>query len=550
MKRIFTFILMITFLAACETMHGPVEVPTDVVKSDGIGIAISQVKDNSAVIELNPKGEGAYFAYMVAQGDEPHQLDSALLYRLAYSDIAIKQESLEWGVLDGANSMSFTVEKLEPNTKYQVYAVAGSTTGVPSEISIESFTTSDKVAPEFVKSEFSETGVVVTFSESISKKEGDLVALYYAINSEEIQSGESVGEVAIPDDNVSVEGNTVTITLPEIPNGAFYTIDFPEGKFVDVCENESLPLVSTLIFPRGATGPETEGVWGFTEDKNFVIPELNIPVVTSLKEPVIIPMDETVTLAGFTSAAKITLTYTKGKRETSYNMVPGEDIDIHPMSSSAIFFFYPEDTDMGTQISLTISDGSIVDPYGNGNDEWTYNTIYSYGYTVEDVIGLYEVKFTSYFDHLNYITDLTIEESDDPEKGEVMITSVFGLPAQTPVYGSFDSDSGLLEFPKFSVLNGVSLSDGSIAVAALELAVEGELIVFNLVSAGELVTSNYWGISLYDPATSEFLGWSDVAISTQATRTGGVPTTSSSITNLTKLNRFSIKSKAKKIIRK
>lgn len=65
---------------------------------------------------------------------------------------------------------------------------------------------------------------------------------------------------------------------------------------------------------------------------------------------------------------------------------------------------------------------------------------------LEDILGTYEVTYTSYFNGPGLTESWVIEASDDEEKGNIMLTSIAGLSGGNPVYGNFDKESATISF--------------------------------------------------------------------------------------------------------
>jgi hypothetical protein len=72
---------------------------------------------------------------------------------------------------------------------------------------------------------------------------------------------------------------------------------------------------------------------------------------------------------------------------------------------------------------------------------------YSYGYTLADIVGTYDMVQTSALDGKPYTTKMVIEASDDAKKGNVMITTYEDYECTTPIYATFDMDGGTLTIP-------------------------------------------------------------------------------------------------------
>ena len=126
---------VVVLAAGCAEMYGPEQESTPVVKSDGIEIAlVSDDKadtDSTVTFTLTPKGEALYYSYAIEASAQDSKPGSSVVYsgalQTAFADSVIKWTAEK-------PSATITVKGLMPNTQYQIYAVAGSPTGVPSSV--------------------------------------------------------------------------------------------------------------------------------------------------------------------------------------------------------------------------------------------------------------------------------------------------------------------------------------------------------------------------------------------------------------------------------
>ncbi|MBR5300502.1 MAG: hypothetical protein IKU36_09700, partial [Bacteroidales bacterium] len=165
MKRILTYVTMLTLAVACNDLYGPEETPLTPDKAGSIEISISDVTDNSFKVTVSPASESSYYAYLVDEAAAAVELDAAKLYEVKYSSVA--QGNVKWT----KENPSYTFEvAAKPNTTYQVYAVAGSPMGNPGDVVVKSVKTSDVVNPEYVgyATAEDETSVQIAFSEDVA----------------------------------------------------------------------------------------------------------------------------------------------------------------------------------------------------------------------------------------------------------------------------------------------------------------------------------------------------------------------------------------------
>lgn len=520
MKKTILYLTIAIIAAGCETMYGPKQVSTPVVNSEGIVISVSDVKDSSFVITLSPKGEASYYSYLVDEDDAPVKLDSSLLYSVSYESVA--QGTIKWTASQPDSKI--TLDGLEPNTTYQIYAVAGSITGIPSSITVTSVKTSDNVAPYALTSQYAGNVVAVQFCEAVSRvQEKGLTAKYYSSLSNDFSS--PAGTIVIDEEKISIENDIVTIAVDGLPGKAMYTIDLPEGAFKDASGNESDPVESYLIFDEQQTIPV--GIYGQNAEKTFSLKAIE---GTAFSDPrttfTTSPADPNVVLEDGSSQVKATAVYQLGGRTVSNDMVIGTDYIVY---NGSVMFALPEAPDFGAKVTVTFPKGAFYDIYGNTSEEFVFSQVFSYGYTLEDVTGTYTLTALEYFSRETVTYPLIITESDSEEKGNVMLTNVCGFPCK--VYATFNMDDGTLTIPDFQLINeeyGLYFATNSN---------DGESSVMQMPESGYLtdVTPEF---GLYiDTGSPNTSGWYEVYFNIECRKVEG--SGSSSLDS--NLSRFGIK---------
>ena len=148
MKKLFTYIAMFAAAVSCQDMYGPEQTPIKPVASEGIEVSVLNVGDNDVTFVLAPKGEATYYSYLLDMSETPEVLDSTAVLACSYEGVAA--ETIKWTAATPKDTV--TVSKLASNATYQIYAVAGSSMGIPSAVVNTSFKTSDKVAPVLARS--------------------------------------------------------------------------------------------------------------------------------------------------------------------------------------------------------------------------------------------------------------------------------------------------------------------------------------------------------------------------------------------------------------
>lgn len=498
MKRIFTYITVLTLAVACENMYGPVETPVAPDTAQDIAITVNETGDETVKFTLAPAGEASYYSYLVEKADAASELDPEALYKVSYKDVA--QGTFKYTA--DAKSQTVEVGGLESNSTYQIYAVAGSLMGIPGKVATVSFKTSDTVSP--VLSNFGEyegaegeTGVGLLFDEPVVRGAGDLVVKYYAMNSAEIAEGVELGQVTVPAENVVIEDAVVYVAVPELPAGAFYALDYPEGAFADVSGNKVAALTSKVYF-----GEETEyepyyaGVgnrypaveWGF-EGMPEGVSDWTAPIVLT-------PTSEYG--LGYVYEETLSLVYLEESagKMTTFELVYGEHYGV---SGGKVVVYLPEEPAKGATVVLSIPGKSFEDYYGNVNEEWNAEAKSLYDMTVpfENVVGTYAMTQVSAFDGQPYNSLMVIEESDNAVYGNVMFTTYESIPCNVaPIYAVYDPAKGTLTMESQQVF--ASDEDGYYAFVSCTVSSSGSVgigtdpVVFTVVEPNVIAGPNYY----------------------------------------------------------
>ena len=502
MKRLFTYISVLALAVSCETMYGPVQTPIAADKGNGIEITVTETKDAEVTFTIAPKSESAYYSYLVELADEPSELDSNSLYTCAYKgeDGVVKVGTFKWNAEAPASTV--TIKDLQPNTTYQIYAVAGSPMGFLGEVANASFTTSDGVSPVLEDATTTDAVVELTFSEAVLRGEGALTVGYYAMNSDEIAVGQPVGSVTVAEENIAISGNIVTVTIEGLPAGAFYALNYPEGAFKDASDNLVAALTSSVVYGQETDWePEYEGVGGQNALKPFTLGLIKDDVYYDAEAPVYLLTFDSEYGYGYTYSDKgATATYKIGGKTTTYNLTPGSDFD-YVAQYQGVVLPLPTSGDKGNVVTLSIEAGVFEDYYGNLNEAWTDQLFYSYGYTLDDIVGDYNV--VAYQNQKGYIqSKVAMAASDNEEKGNVMFTSFMGLPCLKPIYGNFNVDTGKLNVPYSQAFYATSSN------IAIFYTYNNTSVNFSMTESGVISSpDDYFGYVVADASTGQLLGW-------------------------------------------
>lgn len=483
MKKILTYMSVVVLAAGCAEMYGPEQGSTPVVKSDGIEIAlVSDDKadtDSTVTFTLTPKGEALYYSYAIEASAQDSKPDSSVVYSGALQT-ALADSVIKWTA--EKPSATITVKGLMPNTQYQIYAVAGSPTGVPSSVSVQPFKTTDNVAPA-IKSDYDANVLTISFPEAVTRnKDLPLAVKYYGMNTTNIDTGIPEGEFQIPEDSikVSASGNSWTISIPVaaeeddeeedevtppaegsaaegqvLPEGAIYTVDLPEGAFKDNAGNATEAVVSTVkyvdgqgIVPSGIFGQNDASTYEFTEPEAASFSDWEQPVVVASSGKFALSLDYP-----FSNTAAATVVYKTGSKSITYTLTKGTDFEV--LDAQNIAFYLPEEPELGADVTISLAAGSVQDIYGNVNAAWTATLKYEYNYQISDIEGNYlavgySADGSGYYLSAGKDAFVTIASDDSQENCNVSINGLFDVNSK--IYGYFDVKKGTLSIPDFQLL--------------------------------------------------------------------------------------------------
>lgn len=512
MKRFFTYISMLTLAVACNDIYGPEEVPVAPDTPAGVEITFSEVMDNSFVVTVTPKGEASFYSYYVDMADAPEVLDAESLYKVKYSSIA--QGTVKWSKEEP--SYTFTVDEVSPNATYQVYTVAGSPMGIIGEVCTASVKTSDTVAPGYASYETAANQVMFTFTEAVAynAEAGAIKVPYYAPYSAAFNTAaEAAGEVIVPADSVVVAGNKALVSVPDLPAGSLWTISIPEGLFVDAVGQRLPAYASAFVMVEDEDGTSSPAPKGFYGALDYVeLPMFGALELSSFAEwdtGFAIPLENVYDLAGFSSKKFVTVTYetvTDNSVETVvYTLSPGTDYNV---TSLGFVVTLPEEPVVGADVTISVPAGAVYDVFGNDCEAWEHTMKYSYGYALADILGEYVITEASAFYGESYSSALTIVESDNAEKGNVMFTVYDDFECEvSPIYADFDVDAGTLTVPSQQVFGKLPVDDTFYYIAFVSCTVSSEgnvgigtdPVIFNVESSNAISGPNYYyGLLLLD----------------------------------------------------
>lgn len=527
MKKVFLYMSVLAAAMSCETMYGPVQTPLAADKADDIEINVQSTGDNAVSFELAPKGEVSYYSYLVDAADAPEELDPSALFACQYDGVA--KGTVKW--TDEKKSAVISLEKLAPNTTYQIYAVAGSPMGFPGSVKTVSFKTSDKVAPEFVKFETDNNQVVLVFSENIvSGDAGSISAKYYAFNDEGFLEGTPVGTVTADMTKVVVKGNMAGVSFEGLPAGAFYAVSYTEGTFKDLAGNPVEALESSMYLDGDSYETVDDGICGRMNTKPFSLGEFAEEKITDWESPIVIDFGSEYGYGYMYKDVESSVSFSHNGKTTVLTLTPGSDFGV--VNDGKVMIIVPELPERGDNVVFKIGAETFEDYYGNMNEEWETEVFYPYSYTLENVIGNYAAQYISALDGQRYQMGLSIaavteedEASEDFIDGcNVKFTAFESTAARSPIYACFEAEMGTLTIPSLQVYNMLKNGDQTLLLAFITVTdynPDTETpTVLKMTEDGVLTEqSSMFGSLLIDAASGKPFNWYDVYTSFYALKT-------------------------------
>lgn len=526
MKKIFYSILAVAALSVSCTKFAE-DGTIDFKETASPEVTAKTLADDQIEVSVTAKEGMSFFSYIVAKGAAV-QTDAETLLKGKSSLVALKYkitdedgetiEKIAAEVLDytKVQDVKLTIGGLASNTAYTVYAVASNAQGVVSEVAVATVTTTDGTAPQLlldkVQSQEKDSVLLVAlqFDDPIALSgKGGVTAHFYAAYTTPDAEGNLVAQktVELTKENecLEAEGDILYITIPktEYTPGAIVTFTYPAGIVTNALGAECAAFEDAGVTAKR----ETDGIAATYKTVSFKISvnedgdkeedgnapaegeggeeEEDGPIVfTDWEELVMLSYSQSAyPLEGTDESAEVTVSVVDANdRTVTYKAQTFKAID-----TKKIGVILNEDPGYGVYVSYKIAAGSFLDIYGNTNDEFSVEKGYycSYGYTVDDVIGTYSVTSrNAYTGETSPEYTLIVEDSEDKEKGNIVITNYLGIEGK--IYATLNFDNG-----QFSIKAGKLFAGTAESGYATYFYKDNEA-VFNVPAAGKIVCSDYY----------------------------------------------------------
>ena len=491
-KYVLTLLAAAATFAACTKFVEDPKIEYATIEAPEV--TATTASDNSIEVTIAPKEGTTFYSYVVAKGvAKPVDAKALLQGKSGLTPVTIEDkecaEVVEIVPASKASSTatidqvkSLTIEGLIPYTYYTVYAVATNAQGVISDVATASTLTTDSTAPSIKNYDTEEADSVmyyqISFSDPIKLSgEGDLTLHIYGENyyDDTTLNCIEINNVVIAPENISDEGGVITVKIPKdyyIP-GALVDLTWPEGFVKNAQDMPCAAFPYTGLYydaengltPNGisahyeyvdfalsffATAEEEEAFLEAQEDEEEIVPETVYYSDWQALQMVAYARTDAPLASTKTAKASVSVSDAAG-RVVSYPVTPGMT------QEGNIAVELGEDPGFGTVATYTIEAGSYVDIFGNENLEYSldYGVYFcSYGYSIDDIAGNYTFGFSSAFASQGYgpySNVITISESDNAEKGNIMFTGQLA-DINVKFYGDFDVDLGEITLPSKPVV--------------------------------------------------------------------------------------------------
>jgi len=491
----------------------------------GISNIVAEAGGDSITFTVAPSGTAGAYSWVVIQSDvaDPNmQADKVLKKQVSGVASGVVLYS------DATKSKTVGVGNLTPYTVYQIYAVASSPDGIVGVVQNANIRTADDGSlPRPSTVAIAGGTVTLTFSEPLQLGTGKVYVSYFAKNTLSgpkltINSGfESFNpqDIAIPSDSLTINGSALIINLPDPPAGAYASITYEGGALRDLIGNGCNAYTAkadTLVSgapSRGITVHVANKSWALysefedpDEVKTFAVwDELVIPALP----------DEGITVSKKVATIIPTVVYNEPGKTTKIEVTTWGTISGTPA------FMLPEEPARGATVDLNVPAGAYEDVYGNTSLSLSIvgQYLYSYGYTLADVVGTYNIAMTSYWDGPATETSIVIEAASANDDNALLIKNLFDT--DTKIEGTLDPVSGTITLDDEQLLeSGVDFGDGELYSVLFVNADDSAPVVFNVPSPGKITSpAQWWGYYVINDNDDSDQGWYDVFTESTWTRT-------------------------------
>ena len=501
-KLLYSLMTAVIALTSCTTWDDPKTESYGDGPSIEVSIAAVAPTDSAFVVSIVPGAGTTYYAFVMDANDEAETLDAATLLKGGYGNNVVNTSKYP--------SLTIPVDGMEPNTTYQVYAVASNEKGIIGKISVASIKTTDSGKPTFTQfsADASAKSATVTFNQAVARGEGKVSGVYY-------KEWDFENPVPLTDEDIAVEvsGKTMKLTAADVPAGAYLLFSWEEGTVVDATGNKCAAFESSVNPAAETVEDMFQGTWLHVANKNWSMSDKN---ESSPKSGSTFPKWSDfvgeITFDDFVYVVEedikdgdFTVTYTNDSRTATYKL-PVKNINFglnDNFGTKKVTFTLPAATQPGDKVTLAIAEGVFKDVYGNDNNAFASKVYWvSFAMTKEDVLGTFTFYATLSNGKTYSLGNFTIEEDAEAENG--LVIKDFYLPGSV-LKARYDIDNCKMYITPYEAL-GVEEMDAETKYGQVLYSLTyADEIECDVTSEG-IVTSDL-GIVAYDENFESPLGW-------------------------------------------
>lgn len=510
MKQIIysAFFLIGLFIVGCTTW----EDYSSESYGDGpaVDVVISSIRDSSFIVNVSPGSNAKYYAYWIVQSNtEIQDVSAQNILKTAYSTGTKKS-------MDVADAPSATVTfNALPYTVYQIYAVASSDKGVVGEITHQTVTTTDGVAPivdDYGQSQSTPQTISVLFNKSVIRGAGAVSITY--IKRYDLQNQETV---VLDDEYIDISDDVVDFEVPDPVPGVYFTISWEAGAFTDVVGNKTPAFNSGL----NASG-QFFGISGRIPTAPFDVNNSNVVVESPFFSDwqnfeAELQFDFNIYPNTSATSGAVKMVYSTAEKQVIVNVAPSD----WTVSGKSMKIKLPEAPQLMDSVRFILSGSVFYDVYGNPNGSFSPESsfwCYRNDFKKEDFIGTFQFSYGSAYEDPDEIFDggsFTIEEDPDVENG--VILKDFYLEG-SEIQATYDITSGKLFVPDSEPIGIVEDDGEEYLLLTYNIEVDAP-IEFLMQGDKSLVCASSMGIVALEISTEDMYWWDKLVNATMTPET-------------------------------
>ena len=516
-KYIYSLAMLVLGLVSCNSWDDAVT--ENYGDGPAIDVKVTEFTDSAFTFTLTPAAGTQFYNFIIDQNDESEvdALDAAALLKGSYGNAAnLKQVTAE--------APTFTAKiKAEPNTTYQIYAVAASDKGIVGKVAVASVTTTDEKAPALVSGAFkpdpATKSVAITFDQNLKRGTGAITGIYY-------KEWDWENPVTIDPDSIKadIKGNVVTLSAPTTPDGAIVAFSWAGGAFVDAKGNNCGAFTTTY--------DENKDKWtGAVVENKKVAFEVTDKNVTAPKDGSkfsdwktfqgeftfdfdIYRIDEDV------KNGDITVTYTGDMSASTYKLKANQWY----VEGKKLIFTLPAQPAADDVVTVQLKEGIFFDVYGNPNTAFASKTswIQDFVVTTDLITGTFNLGIT-YDGEAASLGNFSIELAPTEEKPNGLLFKNFysEVVKGAELDGYYDLEKGKVYIEDGQLVGFYTNKKGvtyGLVFYNYDNKTDDEVPVpFTVKADGSMVADAQWGIYAFSEDFSSALGWFEIANTTKLT---------------------------------